>query len=236
MRPDPDYDAYAVLPWWTKASLWVKKAMADLADWYNSISIAVKVIVGVILLAVAIVLAIATGGSAVPVIVEVISGVVIGVGVWALTTHISGQQLTWSGLAQAAADSFLFSALFAFVSTAINAFKYFYRVKYSAKSVNTLPNYVSPDGYTLANRGHSIGKDSLLAQNLNEQLAIESMMSNPTEGKVIMRNLGDPRWPSTEGWVKMSIEFSTYRESFDVHYVLNKSLKLMDDFKIKPKP
>lgn len=48
-------------------------------------------------------------------------------------------------------------------------------------------------------------------------------------GKVIMRNLTDPRWLSSEGWVKYAIEFGP----IEIHYVYNEILNIFDDFKFK---
>lgn len=48
-------------------------------------------------------------------------------------------------------------------------------------------------------------------------------------GKVIMRNLTDPRWLSSEEWVKYAINF----DSIEIHYVYNEILDIFDDFKFK---
>lgn len=47
---------------------------------------------------------------------------------------------------------------------------------------------------------------------------MEEAVSNPYGGKVIVRNLGDSRFPGWLGWQKYS--YSNY--GIDVHYVGNK--------------
>ncbi len=42
----------------------------------------------------------------------------------------------------------------------------------------------------------------------------------------------DERWLASEGWVKMQQTFTFYdNSSTTIHYVLNETLKLIDDFK-----
>jgi len=43
----------------------------------------------------------------------------------------------------------------------------------------------------------------------------------------------DPRWLESEGWMKYQQKIYPGGESINVHYNLNPTLKLMDDFKIK---
>ena len=233
LAPNPAYDPGQT--WWEKITF-------RLSLWWNSISPQVKVGVGIVLIAISIVIAGFTGGASVgfgaaaaaaakTALIDLAIGIGFATVGWVISSAISGN---WdiNGLGNAVADAIFFTGVFFFVSTSITAIKHLGRKNSLGKSANTPSNYVSPDGYTLANRGHSIGKDSHLAQNLNEQLAIESAMSNPTAGKVILRNLGDPRWHSAEGWVKMAINVNASRGDIHIHYVLNESMKLMDDFKI----
>ena len=233
LAPNPAYDPGQT--WWEKITF-------RLSLWWNSISPQVKVGVGIVLIAISIVIAGFTGGASVgfgaaaaaaakTALIDLAIGIGFATVGWVISSAISGN---WdiNGLGNAVADAIFFTGVFFFVSTSITAIKHLGRKNSLGKSANTPSNYVSPDGYTLANRGHSIGKDSHLAQNINEQLAIESAMSNPTAGKVILRNLGDPRWHSAEGWVKMAINVNASRGDIHIHYVLNESMKLMDDFKI----
>jgi hypothetical protein len=80
----------------------------------------------------------------------------------------------------------------------------------------------------------SLSKGTTLARNLREQLAIEQAMANPTIGKELPLKMTDPRWPASEGWVKMRqiIESGGKEGSIDVHYLLNRTTGAIDDFKI----
>ena len=98
------------------------------------------------------------------------------------------------------------------------------------------------DGYTMSkpqtptnndiSRG-STGRTEPL--NLNEQLAMEQVRSNPSAGTPITSiTLNDPRWPSSEGWVKMQQIVPTSHGDINIHYVYNQTLNLYDDFKFCP--
>ncbi|MBE6554622.1 MAG: RHS repeat-associated core domain-containing protein [Ruminococcaceae bacterium] len=70
--------------------------------------------------------------------------------------------------------------------------------------------------------------------NLREQLAMEQVKSNPSAGTQLTRiTLNDPRWPSSEGWVKMQQIVPTSQGDINIHYVYNQTLKIFDDFKFK---
>jgi len=71
-----------------------------------------------------------------------------------------------------------------------------------------------------------------VARNIGEQLAIEIAMLNARKGTILPLTMGDPRWPATEGWVKMDIFVNSQVQAFRIHYVFNPALKLVDDFKI----
>lgn len=68
------------------------------------------------------------------------------------------------------------------------------------------------------------------AANLNEQLAMKQAMSDPAGG-LQLRNvtMTDPRWPASDGWVKMSQRIN----GTEVHYVRNTITGAVDDFKFK---
>ena len=134
LHVDPNYDSYSVLPWWVKTSIWFKKAMQDLIDWFNNLAVVKwykglsygnKKLVGTILLTVATVIAWATGGlpAAIALLVEVAIGVGVGIGIWAISTIASGKKLTLDGFFTAALDSFVISSLFACVHAFANAIK-----------------------------------------------------------------------------------------------------------------
>ena len=70
--------------------------------------------------------------------------------------------------------------------------------------------------------------------NLREQLAMEQVKSNPSAGRVLTNiTMNDPRWPSSEGWVKMEQVVRTSQVKINIHYVYNKILNIYDDFKFK---
>ena len=68
-----------------------------------------------------------TGGAAVPLIIDLLIGVGIGiaagVATWALGSLLTGNKLTWEGLAIAALDSFVISSAFAVVYACVSAIK-----------------------------------------------------------------------------------------------------------------
>ena len=71
--------------------------------------------------------------------------------------------------------------------------------------------------------------------NLREKLAMEQVKSNPSAGTPLTKiTLNDPRWPSSEGWVKMQQIVPTSQGNINIHYVYNQTLKIFDDFKFKP--
>ena len=72
-------------------------------------------------------------------------------------------------------------------------------------------------------------------KNLQEQLAMHEVMSNPLENAVELKlKMGDTRWHSSEGWVKMEKKVSTSSgKNINIHYVYNKTTGEFDDFKFK---
>ena len=71
---------------------------------------------------------------------------------------------------------------------------------------------------------------------LEEQMAMHQVMSNPLDGAVDLSQLAknpvimtDPRWPASEGWVKMS----NNANGMEIHFVYNKITGAFDDFKFK---
>lgn len=68
--------------------------------------------------------------------------------------------------------------------------------------------------------------------NLNEQLAMKQVQSNPYAGTPLKKvNLHDPRWPASDGWQKMQQIVYTSQGDINIHYVYNQTLKMFDDFK-----
>ncbi len=66
-----------------------------------------------------------------------------------------------------------------------------------------------------------------VANNLTEQLAMKQAISNPTAGRVLRITMTDPRWPASEGWVKMTQNIN----GVEIHYVYNTITGAVDDFK-----
>ena len=77
-----------------------------------------------------------------------------------------------------------------------------------------------------AGRGQSKGGKHI-PTDLNEQLAMQEAISNPSAGKQGVLN--DKRWNSMDGWVKMFQNINGY----EVHYVYNPITGEVDDVKIK---
>lgn len=65
--------------------------------------------------------------------------------------------------------------------------------------------------------------------NLNEQLAMEQVMSNPSGGKELTVPMTDPRWRANEGWVRMA----QHVNGVEIHYNRNQRTGQVDDFKFK---
>ncbi len=65
--------------------------------------------------------------------------------------------------------------------------------------------------------------------NLTEQLAMQQVMSNHTAGRQLPVPMTDPRWPASDGWVKMSQNVN----GVEIHYVYNRISGTVDDFKFK---
>ena len=81
-------------------------------------------------------------------------------------------------------------------------------------------------------RGLPLGRGStgrIVPLNLKEKLRMEEVMSNPVKHGIpaTSKPMGDPRWPASEGWVKMRNADNT------IHWVQNLRTGAVDDFKFK---
>lgn len=65
-------------------------------------------------------------------------------------------------------------------------------------------------------------------RNLKEELAIEQAQSSAKNGLQIGKPMGDPRFPASAGWVKMSQNIN----GVEVHYIYNVNTGKSLDFKI----
>ncbi len=70
-------------------------------------------------------------------------------------------------------------------------------------------------------------------QNLQERLAMDEVMSNPQGRTLVNMKMTDPRWPSSEGWVKMQQTIETSNGKVNIHYLKNTKTGVLDDFKFK---
>lgn len=61
----------------------------------------------------------------------------------------------------------------------------------------------------------------------------DQVKSNPSAGHRLDIAMNDPRWPASEGWVKMQQIVPTSQGNINIHYVYNQTLKIFDDFKFK---
>jgi RHS repeat-associated protein len=67
-------------------------------------------------------------------------------------------------------------------------------------------------------------------KNAAERAAIDKILADPWHGRQIISDLGDPRWPPEEGWVKMETKIGGQK----YHWNLNKITGEVED--IKPVP
>jgi hypothetical protein len=79
----------------------------------------------------------------------------------------------------------------------------------------------------LAGSAASTGRTE--ATSLNEQLAMAEAQANPAIGTQLPFEMTDPRWPASQGWVKMAWN----NGGAEVHYVWNRITKIAQDFKFK---
>ena len=84
----------------------------------------------------------------------------------------------------------------------------------------------------IANRGSTGRVDP---NNLNEQLAMQQVQSNPLNGATkVPISMTDSRWLASDGWVKMQNVISlSDGTKINIHFVFNEVLNLVDDFKFK---
>ncbi len=92
--------------------------------------------------------------------------------------------------------------------------------------------YISTIGNTGCVSRGSTGRTT--PNDLTEKLAMEQVQSNPSAGIQLTNiHLKDPRWPESEGWVKMQQVVATSKGNINIHYVYNTVLNIFDDFKFK---
>ncbi len=67
-------------------------------------------------------------------------------------------------------------------------------------------------------------------RNISEQIAMKAAKADPSDGKIIMKELGDKRLDKA-AVVKMSKHFKTFRGNFDIHYLWDRTKNVYFDFK-----
>jgi filamentous hemagglutinin len=86
------------------------------------------------------------------------------------------------------------------------------------------------DVTTFVNKPLGLGSTGrTVPANLQEQLAMQQAISNPTVGRQLPVPMTDLRWSASDGWVKMSQNVN----GVEIHYVRNTSTGAIDDFKFK---
>ena len=116
-----------------------------------------------------------------------------------------------------------------------------YSADSSGVSIPSAPTPPMPDDDDDDNLGEmqEIGKNSSLSKgstgrtkpkNLKEKLAMEQVKANPLDGAhQLTTKMTDPRWPASEGWVKMASNIN----GVEIHFVYNTIIQIFDDFKFK---
>jgi len=64
---------------------------------------------------------------------------------------------------------------------------------------------------------------------LKEQMAMGGVVNSPASGTPLPITMTDPRWPATDGWVKMRQNV----DGVEIHYVYNPTTGKVDDYKFK---
>ena len=86
----------------------------------------------------------------------------------------------------------------------------------------------SSDPVTPLGLGHSAGRSDAL--NAAEQAAMDEVMMNPLKDSTNLNvNLGDSRWPSSQGWGK----YARNVNGIEIHFLYNPTMNAFDDFKFK---
>ena len=75
----------------------------------------------------------------------------------------------------------------------------------------------------------------VIPNNLNEQIAMHQVQSNPLEGaSKLPFDMNDLRWPSSDGWVKMqNVVRLNDGTKITIHFDYNEITGAFDDFKFK---
>lgn len=84
-------------------------------------------------------------------------------------------------------------------------------------------NCPAPSNAQGAESTANLSKGTTLPRVLREQLAVEEALSRPTAGTQLPLKMTDPRWPASDGWVKMQqvIQSGGREGPINVHYLRN---------------
>ena len=129
MSADPTYDPDANKPWWELAWNAVMNWFAEVLNWVNGLEWWVKLLIGLALLAAAVLITILTGGGATAawsavcsILIDFAFGVVSSVMLYTAMSLMNGD-FSWGGFAEAFVDGVFWGGVFAFVSASVNAIK-----------------------------------------------------------------------------------------------------------------
>lgn len=97
-------------------------------------------------------------------------------------------------------------------------------------SITGLLNVTNKSIFTTNNIQSSRSTGRTEPNNLKEQLAMQEVRSNPLYNATQLKlPLNDPRWPASDGWVKMARNVN----NVEIHFVFNIKYNIFDDFKFK---
>jgi hypothetical protein len=100
---------------------------------------------------------------------------------------------------------------------------------------NSIPSNIAEDVYsqggweTYQSRGSS--STGRPPSNLREAFALDAAQADPASGLALPVPMTDPRWPASDGWVKMAQNIN----GIEVHFVYNTRTGWVDDLKIMSK-
>ena len=95
-------------------------------------------------------------------------------------------------------------------------------------SITGLLNVTNKSIFTTNNIQSSRSTGRTEPNNLKEQLAMQEVRSNPLYNATQLNiSLNDPRWPASDGWVKMARNVN----NIEIHFVFNIKYNIFDDFK-----
>ena len=103
-----------------------------------------------------------------------------------------------------------------------------------AHDIGSASSTTEPQSSTSGGSTSEYGVDNrrVVPKNLQEQLAMQQVKSDPLRNaKELPITLNDPRWPASEGWVKMQSIVETEKGKITIHFVFNKIKHIFDDFK-----